>query len=168
MKMKRIVIVALVIVAVLLSAAVVSAGFLEDLFGVQHKDNVVEIENIKFNTTNVTSFKLSNETNVSGVHASAYVDDKDTGYNVHIINCSGIESNAATDFIQDYLTKFDKSPSQTISGAVIYTISADSGSHAGQPRYVGYVQNKDLKTLVEISSPDANETSKMIRSLTFK
>ncbi|MBQ6350522.1 MAG: hypothetical protein IJI42_06300 [Methanobrevibacter sp.] len=35
-------------------------------------------------------------------------------------------------------------------------------------RIWGYVQKKDLKTLVEISSPDANETSKMIRSLTFK
>ncbi len=88
MNMKRILIVSLIILALLSSVTVVSAGFLEDLFGVQHKDNVVEIENIKFNTTNVTSFKLSNETNVSGVHASAYVDDKDTGYNVHIISCS--------------------------------------------------------------------------------
>ena len=168
MNVKRIIIVSLIILALLSSVTVVSAGFLEDLFGVQHKDNVVEIENIKFNTTNVTSFKLLNESNISGAHARGYVDENDTGYNVHIINCSGLDKATFSEFVRSYLTEFDNSPSQTIDGAVIYTVSADSGSHVGQPRYLAYVQNKDLKTLVEISSPDANETSKMIRSLTFK
>ena len=50
----------------------------------------------------------------------------------------------------------------------IYAISADSESHADRPGYGGHVQKKDLKTMVEISFPDANETSNMIRSLTFK
>ena len=168
MNVKRIIIVSLIILALLSSVTVVSAGFLEDLFGVQHKDNVVEIENIKFNTTNVTSFKLLNESNIAGAHASGYVDANDTGYNVHIINCSGLDKATFSEFVRSYLTEFDNSPSQTIDGAVIYTVSADSGSHVGQPRYLAYVQNKDLKTLVEISSPDANETSKMIRSLAFK
>ena len=168
MDTKKILLISLIAVAILASFSAVSAGWLEDLFGGQPQDNVVEIENITFNTTNVTSFKLLNETDILGAHASGYIDENDTGYNVHIINCSGIDGGSFNDFVQSYLTEFDNSPSQTINGAVIYTVSADSGDNVGEPRYLAYVKNKDLQTLVEICSPDANETAKMILSLKFK
>lgn len=167
MEIKKILLISLIAVAILSSVSVVSAGFFDGLFG-GAQDHVIEIENITFNTTNVTSFKLLNETDISGVHASGYVDENDTGYNVHIINCSIMDGSAFIDFVQNYLADFDNSPSQTINGAVIYTMSADSGDNVGEPRYVAYVKNKDLQTLVEISSPDANETAKMILSLKFK
>ena len=168
MNIKKVLLISLITLAIVASVGVVSAGFLDGLFGEQHTDNVIEIENITFNATNVTSFKLLNGTEISGVHANGYVDENDTGYNVHIINCSGMEGMSFADFVQSYLTEFDNSPSQTINGAVIYTVSADSGDNVGEPRYLAYVKNKDLQTLVEISSPDANETAKMILSLKFK
>lgn len=168
MNFKKILLITLIVLAIVASVSAVSAGLFDGLFGGEQQDNVIEIENIKFNTTNVTSFKLLNETDISGVHASGYVDEKDTGYNVHIFNCSNIEGISFTDFVQSYLVEFDNSPSQTINGSVIYTISADSGDHVGEPRYLAYVKNKDLQTLVEISSPDANETAKMVLSLKFE
>ncbi|WP_296790495.1 hypothetical protein [uncultured Methanobrevibacter sp.] len=168
MNIKKVLLILIIGVAVIASASAVSAGFLDGLFGEEQHDNVIQIENITFNTTNVSSFKLWNGTDIYGVHANGYVDENDSGYNVHIINCSNIEGISFEEFIQSYLTEFDNSPSQTINGAVIYTLSADSGEHVGEPRYVSYVKNKDLQTLVEISSPDANETAKMILSLKFK
>lgn len=168
MDTKKVLLISLIAIAILASVGAVSAGWLEDLFGGEPQDNVIEIENITFNATNVTSFRLLNETDVLGAHASGYIDENDTGYNVHIINCSSIDGESFNYFVQSYLADFDSFPSQTINGAVIYTTSADSGDNVGAPRYLAYVKNKDLQTLVEISSPDANETAKMILSLKFK
>ena len=167
MNAKKLLIVLLIAVVVVVCAFAVSGGWLDGLFSEPHKDNVVEIENITFNTTNVTSFRLLNSTDVLGANASGYVDANDTGYNVHIINCRGMIGISFDDFVQQYLDEYSKHPTQTINGTVIYTVSADSGAHVGEPRYLAYVKNKDLQTFVEISTPDANETAKMIQTLKF-
>ena len=101
--------------------------------------------------------KLFNETNGD----KWYVDENDSGYNLHIINFnefSGITTTPQT----------ESSPSQTVNGVVIYTSSSNSGAHVGEPRYKAYIENHDLNTLIWVSSPDANEQPKMASTLKFK
>ena len=157
MNTKKVLLILLITVAVIVSVSVVSAGFLDGLFGGQQKDNVIEIDNITFNTTNVTKFKLCNETNGD----KWYVDENDSGYNLHIINFNEFTGITKT-------PQTENSPSQTVNGVVIYTSSSNSGAHVGEPRYKDYIENHDLNTLIWVSSPDANETAKMASTLKFK
>ena len=130
---KKILLITFIAVAILASVGVVSAGFFDGLFGEQQHDNVIEIDNITFNTTNVTKFKLFNETNGD----KWYVDENDSGYNLHIINFN--EFNGITTTPQT-----ENSPSQTVNGVVIYTSSSNSGAHVGEPRYKAYIENFKL------------------------
>ena len=157
MNTKKVLLILLITVAVIVSVSVVSAGFLDGLFGGQQKDNVIEIDNITFNTTNVTKFKLCNETNGD----KWYVDENDSGYNLHIINFNEFTGITKT-------PQTENSPSQTVNGIVIYTSSSNSGAHVGEPRYKAYIENRNLNTLIGVSSPDANETAKMASTLKFK
>lgn len=157
MNMKKVLLASLIAVAVIASVSVVSAGLFDGLMGEQHKDAVVEIENITFNTTNVTKFKLHNETD----GYKWYLDENDTGYNVHIFNLD--EYNGIPTTPQN-----ENSPSETINGVVVYTTTANSGPHVGEPRYRAYVENHDLNKLIRVVSPDPNETAKMASTLKFK
>lgn len=157
MDTKKVLLISLIALAVIASVNAVSAGWFDGLFGEQQKDNVIEIDNITFNTTNVTKFELYNES--SG--CKLYLDENKTGYNVHIIDLDEYKGTALT-------PRTDNSPSQTINGIVVFTKSANAGDHVGEPRYVAYIENKDLNTLIDVWSPDPNETAKMALSLKFK
>ena len=74
MNVKKILLISLIAVAVIVSVSAVSAGFFDGLFGEEQQDNVIEIENITFNTTNVTEFKLYNHTEDFGVYWNWYID----------------------------------------------------------------------------------------------
>lgn len=167
MDIKKIFLIMLIAVAILGSISAVSAGLFDGLFGEEQQDNVIEIDNVTFNTTNVTAFKLSNKVEESSMYANWYVDENDTGYNLYIINCSEDDSTY-NEFVKMYEDDYDNSPSQSINGVVVYTTSADSGDNAGQPRYAAYVKNKDLNSIVCFITPDANETAKMALSLKFE
>ena len=62
MNTKRVVLILLIVVVIIASVSVVSAGLFDGLFKGEQKDNVIELDNITFNTTNVTKFKIHNET----------------------------------------------------------------------------------------------------------
>lgn len=157
MNIKKILIISLIALAVIVSVNAVSAGWFDGLFGEQQKDNVIEIDNITFNTTNVTKFELCNES----IGYKWYMDENKTGYNVHIIDFDEYKGTTTT-------PSTDNSPSQTINGIVVFTKSANAGDHVGEPRYVAYIENKDLNTLIDVWSPDPNETAKMASTLKFK
>lgn len=157
MNMKKVLLISLIVVAILASVSAVSAGLFDGLFGEEQKDNVIEIDNITFNTTNVTKFELYNESN----GFKWYMDENKTGYNIHIINFDEYEGIATT-------PQTENAPSQTVNGIVVFTKSANTGDHVGEPRYVAYIQNNDLNTLVDIWSPDPNETAKIASTLKFK
>ena len=167
MNIKKLMLISLIAVAILFSVSVVSAGLLDGLFGGEQQDNVIELDELTFNTTNVTKFKLDNKTDVTGGTITRYFDENDTGYTINIFNCS-VDKSTFNDVFNQYKATFDDSPSETIDGIIVYTISADIGDNVGQPRYMSLVQNKDLNTFVQISSPDPNETAKMVLSLKFK
>ena len=172
MDIKKIVLISLIVVAIVASVSAVSAGWFDGLFGDQHKDNVVEVDGITFNTTNATELELINKTEhqaYSSWHVikKQYADKNGSGYNVWIYNFSGGSNwNSAVEWHKT--NGYEKKPSQTVNGVVIYTISAKRGPNIGQPRFQAIVENADLKSIVEIVSPDPNETAKMVLSLKFK
>ena len=61
MNIKRILLISILAVAIVASFTVVSAGLFDGLMGGEQKDNVIEIDNITFNATNATKFKLENK-----------------------------------------------------------------------------------------------------------
>mgnify|MGYP006908842616 CR=1 FL=1 len=78
------------------------------------------------------------------------------------------EFKKGDEYTYDELIERIKDASETINGIVVYTTSANSGNHVGEPRYLAYVENIDLKTNVEFCTPDPNETAKMASTLKFK
>ena len=100
------------------------------------------------------------------------MDENDTGYNAHIWNFSKAFKKS-DDYTWDKALKeynmeqYNNKPSQTIEGVVVYTSSANVGDNVGQPRYISYVENRHLKTIVDFWAPDPNETAKMALSLKF-
>lgn len=167
MKKRYVLIVGLILT--ILSVSVVSAGFFDGLMGGKEaQDNIIKIDNIEFNTTNVTKFKLENESNVSEAYWKYYVDENSSGYNVWIYNDSKLEIdswNSDVNYIKNNM--YGNTPSQTVNGVVVYTTKAGHGEHVGQPRYDAYVENHDLKSIVRFSTPDPNETAKMALTLKF-
>lgn len=165
MNLKRILSISLIII-VLASVSVVSAGLLNG-----EQDNVIEVDNVKFNTTNITKFTLYDLDEDEGGYTAYYTDENRSGYKVVIDNFSA--GSGWDDFDWGKALAFSKNhtkdaPSQTVNGVVVYTTSANMGEHVGEPRYESYIENRDLFTIVNVGSPDPNETAKMALSLKFK
>ena len=175
MNTKRVLLILLITVAILASVSVVSAGFLDGLFGEQQKDNVIEVDGISFNTTNATDFKenksFSKQISNDYGKSIAYCNDNGTGdYCVGIIGYDGLGNSDEIDqqVGQGMRDASQSTPYQTINGVVVYTGSKVSGMNVGKPVHYTYVQNGDLDKIVMLASPDANETAKMALSLKFK
>lgn len=166
MNMKRILLVFLIAVAIIASLSAVSAGLFDGLFG-QAQDNVIEIDHITFNTTNVTKFKLFNRTEEEGVYCEWYIDENDTGYNVQIYNISAENETEYLEGLSLYLGTFENLSSQNIDGVVVYNTTADAGEHIGDARYEAYVENRDLQTVINICTPNPDETVKIASTLKF-
>ena len=166
MNMKRILLVFLIAVAIIASLSAVSAGLFDGLFG-QAQDNVIEIDHITFNTTNVTKFKLFNRTEEEGVYCEWYIDENDTGYNVQIYNISAENETEYLEGLSLYLDTFENLSSQNIDGVVVYNTTASSGENIGDARYEAYVENRDLQTVIDICTPNPDETVKIASTLKF-
>ena len=169
MDIKKLLIIVLVAVAVLSSAATASAGLFDGFLMPGNGDNVVDIGPVTFNTTNVTVFKFNDtyHDEESGANFSVYTDDGDACYTVNIFNGSSLNDSQFMDMYDDYESWLESNSSQTIDDVVVYTTSANIGEHAGETRYATIVLNEDLKIIVDICTPDANETAKMAKSLKF-
>lgn len=154
----------------ILSVSAVSAGLFDGLLGGEKaQDNVIEIDNVTFNTTNVSEFKLYNVTEDFGVDWNWYVDENDTGYNVYVCNVSFLNDSGFNQLLKDLEDDMtaDSVSSQTIDGIVVYNTSANYGDRIGEVRYEAYVADNDLKSVVDICTPDLNETVKMASTLKF-
>lgn len=146
----------------------VNAGLFDGLFGEKQQNNVVEIDHIKFNTTNETKFKLYNETNGTGWSVKHYIDENETGFNVGIFNYSGLDKSTSQNNLKTAKAQlYNNYPSETVNGVVIYTTSENHGKHVGEPRYGAIIENYDLQSLVIFSTPNPNETAKMALSIKF-
>lgn len=171
MNVKKILLVALIAVAIVASVSAVSAGWFDGLFGEQQKDNVIEIDNITFNTTNATNF----------THVKKYDDSSEEVYNrtCYVNNEDGKQGRYTLYILQYYdkdiaqlaLNQFkeqQKDSKSVIDGREVYLTSAQIGEYVGEPRYETFVYNADLNKIVVIYTPDANETVKISSTLKFK
>lgn len=163
MDMKKVLLMVVFVLA--LSVGAVSAGLFDGFFGEGQQDNVVEVENITFNVTNLTKFELYNVTEDEDGYGKLYRDENNAGYGVGVYNYSYVDDYAWNNIIKYYKDRqLGNSSSKTVDGVSVYAVAANGGGSG----YVSYVQNDDLKILVEMSSPDLNETVKMASTLKFK
>lgn len=171
MDIKKILLVALIAVAIVASVSAVSAGLFDGLFGEEQKDNVIEIDNIVFNTTNATNFTHNKKYDSSekGVYKITHYSNKEnnSGGNctINIIKLHDKDTFSKTmkKFKKDY-----KDSKSIIDGREVYLTSADVGNYVGEPRYQTFVYNGDLNEIISICTPDANETVKIASTLKFK
>lgn len=162
MNVKKILLITLIAVAVVASFSAVSAGLLDTLTDEGSPSNVIEIENITFNTTNATVFKYIGVDNEGW---SDYVS-KDRTRLFSIVNDSGLNDSQyefEIDELKGYLAA--NMTAQEVNGVDVYTFNELEND---TELYVAYVINDDLKSLVQFSSEDANETAYMASTLEFK
>lgn len=166
MNLKNKLLIALIIFVIIVSVNVVNA----DSSSESEENNVIEVDNIKFNTTNASKFNIYDQYENEGGYWIWYMDENKTGYNVRIYNFSTgseweeFDWGKAEAFARN---ESDNAPSETVNGVAVYTISASIGDHVGEPRFVSYIENRDLATIIELISPDPNETAKMALSVKF-
>ncbi len=166
MDIKRILLITLIAAAVVASVGAVSAGWFDGLFGPEVQDNVVEIDGITFNTTNITKFKLHDQTEDEDGNWKWYVDENETGYNVHIYNYSYADAMTWNSIAQSYSNyMIDNSSSQTVDGITVYPVAADSITNIGERGFVAFVRDDSLQVIVDFSSPEPGETAKMASTL---
>lgn len=159
-------------VTIVASVGAVSAGFLEDLFGGQ-QDNIAEIEDFTFNTTNATNFvKTYDNASEDGSSVStAYGSDNGNGYYVLMVmdysSLYKIDNTADKQIMDGLLASMKDNPYQIVNGIVIYP-SAPVYYDDVKQMYTAIVQNKESHKIVMLASPDPNETAKMASTLKFK
>ena len=173
MDINRILLITLIAVAILGSVSAVSAGLFDGLLGGE-QDNVIEIDDFTFNTTNATDF-VKTYTNASedGLGKDdAYVSDNGTGYSmVFVIDYSElyeVDNTADEQMIDAIMEGFKDTPYQTVNGIVIYPSEPVYYDVDVKQMYSACVQNKESHKIIMLSSPDPNETAKMASTLEFK
>ena len=162
MDVKKILLVALIAVAIVASVSAVSAGLFDGLFGEEQKDNVNELDNVTFNTTNETDFKKIENQSKTGI--DYYFSDKNK------ITVVIFDYNKTDDAQQAKATALNikNDPTEIVNGIVTYTESVKIGKYVGEPRYGALIENYDLNKDVTVWSPDPNETAKIASTLKFK
>lgn len=163
MNIKRALLILLIVVAVISSVGAVSAGLFDGLFG-QTQDNVVEIENITFQTINETKFVYD------GMYYdewNCYVDENES-YVVYITNTSQMNDSQWDDELNYFEESIVNYTMQNVSGVEIFNESFQDDDGTEEIWYGSFAIDADHKTIVEVLSTDLNETVKMASTLKFK
>ena len=171
MDIKKILLISLIAVAIFASVSAVSAGLFDGLFGEEQKDNVIEIDNITFNTTNATNFthmEKYDESSDGAYERTAYVSTEDGKQGRYTIYIMQFYDQDTAQLALNQFKQQEKDSKSVIDGREIYLTSAQIGEYVGEPRYETYVYNADLNKVIVIFTPDANETVKMASTLKFK
>lgn len=166
MNVKKILLISLIAVAIVASLSAVSAGLLDDLMGGgSSPGNVVEIENITFNTTNATKFQYVGTEELDGW----IIYENELGDRCNIINDNDLNDSQweyEIKELKDYLAA--NSTVQKVNGVDVYTSLNNTGENNTQIMYSAFVIDEDYKTVVEFDSFDPNETAIMALSFKFK
>lgn len=163
MNMKRVLMIFLIAVAIISSVSAVSAGLFDDLLG-QNQDNVVEIENITFQTINETKLEFGEM--YGGWNC--YYGENDTGYAVYIANFSLGNDSQWDGELKEFEESIANLTMENISGVKICNESVIDDNGTEKIWYETYVIDEDHRTVVELLSTDLNETIKMASTLEFK
>lgn len=167
MDIKKVLLITLIVVAIIASVSAVSAGWFDGLFG-GHQDNVIEIDNITFNTTNSTNFTHDEkyDSSDSFFEKKCYHNNENGSNGKNTINILQFYDNETYySLLKQYKEEYDTK--SIIDGREVYLTSAAVGEYVGEPRYSTFVYNADLNKAVVIITPDANETVKIASTLKF-
>lgn len=158
---KNKVIIAILIIIIVIFACLIAYQFMPG--EPEQVDNVIDAGILTFNTTNATNFTADiNETGYLEL-----VNDNGTGkYTIYLMQYD-IMDNANLRHVQLH-NNIEGNPTKDVNGVVVYTSSSNMGQYAGEPRYMAYIMNKDTNTEFFVSTPDANETAKIISSANYK
>ena len=162
MNVKKILLISLIAVAVVASFSAVSAGLLDTLMDDSSQGNVVEIENITFNTTNATEFEY---VGIKG-EWTAYMS-KDKNYTCAFINYTGLNDSQYDSEITELKDYLDANFTvQNVNGVDVYKLKEIGENDT--VKYFAYGINDDLKFVVQFNHIDPNETAYMASTLEFK
>ena len=164
MDVKRILLISLFAVAVMASFSAVSAGLLDNLMAEDSPSNVVEIENITFNTTNATKFEYL-EIDEDGW--LVYISD-DFEHYCAIVNGSDMNDSQYASEIKELKDELAANGTvQKINGVDVFTYNGTVENDT-ERLYSTFVINDDLKTVIEFDSVNPDEAAKMASTLKFK
>lgn len=164
--MKKILLISLIAVSIVASLSAVSAGLLDNLMGGgSSAQNVVEIENITFNTTNATKFEYIGTDERDGWIIYSNNDTINLGI-INYTNLNDTQYNSEIKELKDYLAA--NCTVQKVNGVDVYTYLNETAKNDTQIKYYSFVIDEDFKSVVEFSSYDPNETAKMAATLKFK
>ena len=164
MDVKKILMISLIAVAVVASFSAVSAGLLDSLNAEGSSDNVVEIENITFNTTNATKFEYL-EIDEDGW--LVYVSE-DLEHYCAIVNDSDMNDSQYAAEIKELKDELAANGTvQKINGVDVYSYNGDVENDT-EMFYSTFVIDDDLKFVVEFDSVNPDEAAKMASTFKFK
>ena len=105
------------------------------------QDNVVELDNITFNTTNETNFVLNSEEIYENgtMQWAAYGVDNKTDFTINIYNDSKLDKTDYKWVAAEFESEYENFTSQTVDGIVVYENETDDG-----PRYMAIIENENL------------------------
>ncbi|WP_298524688.1 hypothetical protein [uncultured Methanobrevibacter sp.] len=129
------------------------------------QDNVIEIENIKFNTTNITEFTFYSEDsydNDTGIMTTYCGGENNESY-ITIYNESKMNQSGYKTSIEEFMAEFENLTTQTVDEIQIYENETEDGM-----MYYTVIDNDDLQTSVFIECKELNETVKIASTLEFK
>lgn len=144
-------------------AAVIAIIALSVAYAAQ--DNVVELDNITFNTTNETNFVLLDEEVYGDGNQvwKAYGVDNKTDFTINIYNDSKLNKSDYKWNAEDFKSRYENLTTQTVDDIVVYENDTDDGLE-----YYIIIENEDLQTAVLIKTPSVDETVKVASTLEFK
>ncbi|WP_298525318.1 hypothetical protein [uncultured Methanobrevibacter sp.] len=164
MDVKKILLISLIAVAIVASLSAVSAGLLDDLMGGgSSPENVVEIENITFNTTNATKFEYAGIDENDGW--VIYMSDSVRLGILNYTDLNDTQLNFEMKELKDYLAA--NFTVQKVNGVDVYTYLNETGGNDTQTKYYTFVIDEDYKSVVEFISYDQDEAVKMASTLKF-
>ena len=87
-------------------------------------------------------------------------------FTLTIISYDNMTSSKAREY-KNMMHNYMQSPSRDVEGIVVYTTTVNIGEYVGETRYGAIIENQDLNVVVDICTPDINETVYIAKNTKF-
>ncbi len=150
----------LVLLVILIVISVI-CGYNYFTFNPEEEHQSYDLGIITLNTTNTSN--LVCEVNESGL--LRYGDDSGK-FTVNIISYDNMTTSKANEY-KNRIAYAKREPSRDVDGIVVYTTTANIGKYVGETRYDAMIENQDLNVVIDICTPDINETVYIAKNTKF-
>ena len=149
------------LVIVVLSVLILISGYFLVTYHQEYRHQSYDLGIITLNTTNTTN--LTCEENETGFLRYGDYSGK---YTITIISYDNMSDSKASEYKRRVSNDKNK-PSRDVDGIVVYTTTANIGDYVGETRYGAMIENNDLNVVVDICTPDINETVYIAKNTRF-